>query len=186
MPRYDFRSPRLYVAAPLSPGAKLSLDGPQANYLRNVLRLQAGAPSVPVNLLDQDRVEPAQKLHRTTDVGGRKPVDDLERGRYADGHIHQQELRWASPLRDRHLVERTEGLQVDPIAIEHGGLVGGEFRAQLDRPFEILNQVVDSKRRVEFLESQERPPYAARRFGRLASMSHSTAPTPHLKSRWTV
>ena len=43
MPRYDFRSPRLYVAAPLTPGATLSLDGSQANYLRNVLRLTAGA-----------------------------------------------------------------------------------------------------------------------------------------------
>src|SRR5438034_7200432 len=49
MPRYDFRTPRLYVAAPLSPGAKLALDGAQANYLRNVLRLQAGAPVLVFN-----------------------------------------------------------------------------------------------------------------------------------------
>jgi len=49
MTRYDFRTPRLYVAAPLSPGAKLALDGAQANYLRNVLRLQAGAPMLVFN-----------------------------------------------------------------------------------------------------------------------------------------
>ena len=49
MPRYDFRSPRLYVAAPLAPGARLALDGSQANYLRNVLRLQAGAPVLVFN-----------------------------------------------------------------------------------------------------------------------------------------
>ena len=49
MPRYDFRTPRLYVAAPLTPGAKLTLDGSQANYLRNVLRLQAGAPVLVFN-----------------------------------------------------------------------------------------------------------------------------------------
>ena len=49
MPRYDFRTPRLYVAAPLSPGAKLALDGSQANYLCNVLRLQAGAPVLVFN-----------------------------------------------------------------------------------------------------------------------------------------
>jgi 16S rRNA (uracil1498-N3)-methyltransferase len=49
MPRYDFRSPRLYVAAPLTPGATLSLDGSQANYLRNVLRLTAGAPVLVFN-----------------------------------------------------------------------------------------------------------------------------------------
>ena len=42
MPRYDFRSPRLHIEAPLAAGQRLTLDGPQANYLRNVLRLQAG------------------------------------------------------------------------------------------------------------------------------------------------
>jgi len=43
MPRYDFRSPRLFVADPLTAGATVTLDGSQANYLRNVLRLDAGA-----------------------------------------------------------------------------------------------------------------------------------------------
>ena len=42
MPRYDFRSPRLYIDAPLAGGARLALDGAQANYLKNVLRLKAG------------------------------------------------------------------------------------------------------------------------------------------------
>jgi 16S rRNA (uracil1498-N3)-methyltransferase len=42
MPRYDFRSPRLYIDAPLADGARLTLDGAQANYLKNVLRLKAG------------------------------------------------------------------------------------------------------------------------------------------------
>jgi 16S rRNA (uracil1498-N3)-methyltransferase len=41
MARYDFRSPRLYVDAPLAPGATLALDKAQANYLVNVLRLEA-------------------------------------------------------------------------------------------------------------------------------------------------
>jgi 16S rRNA (uracil1498-N3)-methyltransferase len=43
MPRYDFRSPRLYVDAPLAEGARVPLDQDQANYLRNVLRLEPGA-----------------------------------------------------------------------------------------------------------------------------------------------
>jgi 16S rRNA (uracil1498-N3)-methyltransferase len=43
MPRYDFRSPRLYVEAPLGSGQTLGLEPAQANYLRNVLRLKAGA-----------------------------------------------------------------------------------------------------------------------------------------------
>ena len=42
MPRYDFRSPRLYIDAPLAAGERLTLDGTQANYLRNVMRLKAG------------------------------------------------------------------------------------------------------------------------------------------------
>src|SRR6267142_3061118 len=43
MPRYNFRTPRLYLDAPLAPGATLILDAAQANYLRNVMRLKAGA-----------------------------------------------------------------------------------------------------------------------------------------------
>ena len=44
MPRYDFRSPRLYVDAPLAAGASVALDRQQANYLLNVLRLKPGDP----------------------------------------------------------------------------------------------------------------------------------------------
>jgi 16S rRNA (uracil1498-N3)-methyltransferase len=42
MPRYDFRSPRLFIDAPLAAGARPALDSGQANYLRNVLRLKTG------------------------------------------------------------------------------------------------------------------------------------------------
>ena len=42
MPRYDFRTPRLFVEAPLARGAPIALDREQANYLANVLRLRAG------------------------------------------------------------------------------------------------------------------------------------------------
>jgi 16S rRNA (uracil1498-N3)-methyltransferase len=42
MPRHDFRSPRLYIDAPLAAGQRLSLDAAQANYLRNVMRLKPG------------------------------------------------------------------------------------------------------------------------------------------------
>jgi len=42
MAHYDFRTPRLNVAATLVPGAKLNLEKPQAHYLRNVLRLKSG------------------------------------------------------------------------------------------------------------------------------------------------
>ena len=42
MPRYDFRTPRVYLDAPLAAGREVPLDRDQANYLRNVLRLKAG------------------------------------------------------------------------------------------------------------------------------------------------
>ena len=43
MPAYDFRSPRLFVAAPLAAGATLPLDRAQGHYLTTVLRLKPGA-----------------------------------------------------------------------------------------------------------------------------------------------
>src|SRR5262245_6824865 len=49
MPAYDFRSPRLYVEAPLAGGQGLSLQPAQTNYLRNALRLKAGAPVLVFN-----------------------------------------------------------------------------------------------------------------------------------------
>jgi 16S rRNA (uracil1498-N3)-methyltransferase len=49
MARYDFRSPRLFVAAPLAPAAAIALDRAQANYLANVLRLKAGDPVLAFN-----------------------------------------------------------------------------------------------------------------------------------------
>ena len=42
MPRYDFRTPRLYIDAALGAGTSIALDAPQANYLGNVLRLKTG------------------------------------------------------------------------------------------------------------------------------------------------
>jgi 16S rRNA (uracil1498-N3)-methyltransferase len=44
MSAYDFKSPRLYVEAPLRAGATVSLDRAQAHYLTHVLRLKAGQP----------------------------------------------------------------------------------------------------------------------------------------------
>ncbi|HEY4300180.1 MAG TPA: 16S rRNA (uracil(1498)-N(3))-methyltransferase [Candidatus Didemnitutus sp.] len=43
MPDTDFRSPRLYVDAPLVAGGRVPLDRNQGNYLGNVLRLGSGA-----------------------------------------------------------------------------------------------------------------------------------------------
>ena len=42
MPRYDFRTPRLFVTAPLGAGARVSLEPAPAHYLVNVLRRRPG------------------------------------------------------------------------------------------------------------------------------------------------
>ncbi|MBI4365671.1 MAG: 16S rRNA (uracil(1498)-N(3))-methyltransferase [Deltaproteobacteria bacterium] len=42
MPQTDFRTPRVYIDAPLAAGKKVSLGRDQANHLVNVLRLKAG------------------------------------------------------------------------------------------------------------------------------------------------
>lgn len=43
MPAYDFRSPRLFVEAPLAAGAAVPLDPAQGHYLTTVLRRKTGA-----------------------------------------------------------------------------------------------------------------------------------------------
>jgi 16S rRNA (uracil1498-N3)-methyltransferase len=42
MPHYDFRTPRLFVDAPLAVAGEVLLDRNQANYLLKVLRLGRG------------------------------------------------------------------------------------------------------------------------------------------------
>ena len=42
MPRYDFRTPRIYLDTALSDGAEVPIDRDQANHLCNVLRLATG------------------------------------------------------------------------------------------------------------------------------------------------
>jgi 16S rRNA (uracil1498-N3)-methyltransferase len=42
MPSVDFRTPRIYLDAPLAGGSEISLDRDKANYLLNVLRLKRG------------------------------------------------------------------------------------------------------------------------------------------------
>ncbi|CAL8976878.1 Ribosomal RNA small subunit methyltransferase E [Rhodoplanes serenus] len=49
MARYEFRSPRLHVEAPLAAGRRVPLTAPQQHYLRDVLRLDPGDPVLVFN-----------------------------------------------------------------------------------------------------------------------------------------
>lgn len=71
MPLADFRSPRLFVDAPLSAGAQVALERGQANYLGNVLRLGAGSTILVFNGRDGE--------WRAAIGGGKRP-DRLEIG----------------------------------------------------------------------------------------------------------
>jgi 16S rRNA (uracil1498-N3)-methyltransferase len=84
MARYDFRSPRLYVDAPLAPGAELTLDKAQANYLVNVLRLKPNDAVLVFNTRDG---EWRARLAGT----GKRPalaLDEQTRPQTAPGDLH--------------------------------------------------------------------------------------------------
>jgi 16S rRNA (uracil1498-N3)-methyltransferase len=69
MPRYDFRSPRLHIDAPLAAGQSVALDSAQANYLRNVLRLKAGEAVLVFNGKDGEwRATLAESGKRSADL----------------------------------------------------------------------------------------------------------------------
>jgi len=75
MPLYDFRSPRLYLEAPLAAGQAVSLDRAQANYLLNVLRLTQGDDLLLFNGRDgewQARLAGTGKRALTAIIGERR------------------------------------------------------------------------------------------------------------------
>src|SRR5580704_5501125 len=73
MPGYDFRSPRVYVDAPLGAGAAVALEPEQAHYLTHVLRLKSGAGVLAFNGRDGEwaaTIE-AQRRSASLHVGDR-------------------------------------------------------------------------------------------------------------------
>ena len=68
MPELDFRSPRLFVDAPLGEGLTVALDRDQSNYLGNVLRLSAGNTVLVFNGRDGEW---------RASISGRKRPDNL-------------------------------------------------------------------------------------------------------------
>ncbi len=68
MTLFDFRAPRLFIDAALSPGATVALERDQSNYLGNVLRLAAGDTVLVFNGRDGEW---------RAAVAGRKRLDSL-------------------------------------------------------------------------------------------------------------
>jgi 16S rRNA (uracil1498-N3)-methyltransferase len=68
MPQFDFRSPRLFVDAPLAAGGTVALEPSQSNYLGNVLRLSEGGAVLVFNGRDGEW---------QASIAGRKRPDSL-------------------------------------------------------------------------------------------------------------
>jgi 16S rRNA (uracil1498-N3)-methyltransferase len=85
MARYDFRTPRLYVDAPLRSGAEVSLDRDQSNYLFNVLRLPEGASVLLFNGRDG---EWRSSIGRAGKRGGVLQVGEQLRAQTASTDLH--------------------------------------------------------------------------------------------------
>lgn len=80
MPQHDFRSPRLFVDAPLAAGIQVPLDREQANYLGNVLRLAPGARVLAFNSRDgewQALVVGGKRVERLEMLSNTRPQDGL-------------------------------------------------------------------------------------------------------------
>jgi 16S rRNA (uracil1498-N3)-methyltransferase len=69
MPEFDFRAPRLFVAAPLGTGERIALERSQSNYLGNVLRLSTGETILVFNGRDGEW---------QASIAGRKRPDSLD------------------------------------------------------------------------------------------------------------
>jgi 16S rRNA (uracil1498-N3)-methyltransferase len=78
MPEHDFRSPRLFIDAPLSTGETVALARDQSNYLGNVLRLCAGDTILVFNGRDgewQARVSGRKRLDALAIDAQTRPQD---------------------------------------------------------------------------------------------------------------
>jgi 16S rRNA (uracil1498-N3)-methyltransferase len=86
MPKYDFRSPRLFVDAPLRTGETVPLERDQSNYLGNVLRLAAGETILVFNGRDgewQATIAGRKRADQISVIAQTRPQDRLPDLAYA-------------------------------------------------------------------------------------------------------
>jgi 16S rRNA (uracil1498-N3)-methyltransferase len=96
MARYDIRTPRLYVDAPLGAGMTLGLTTPQAHYLRHVLRLRPGDAVLAFNGRDGEwRTQLATAAKR----GASLTAEQRTRAQLAASDLHY----WFAPLKHSRL-----------------------------------------------------------------------------------
>ena len=118
MPGYNFRSPRLYVDAPLGQGANVPLDSAQAHYLGTVLRLKSGGRVLVFNGRDGEWSATLVSSKRTAalDVGAKT----REQSSPADLHYLFAPLKTA---RLDYMVQKAVEMGVSrlqPVLTRHG------------------------------------------------------------------
>ena len=84
MAPYDFRSPRLFVEAALTSGARLTLDATRTNYLVNVLRLKGGATILVFNGRDGEWLGRLAGAGKRVELG----IDHQVRTQSPPGDLH--------------------------------------------------------------------------------------------------
>src|SRR5262249_3573562 len=128
MAAHDFRTPRLYVEAPLSVGVALPLGRGQTNYLLNVLRRKIGDP---VLVFNGRAGECRARLDAMSRKGAALAVEEQTRQQSSPGDLHYL----FAPLKQArldYLVQKAVELGVSrlvPVLTRHGQVA----RVNLDR-----------------------------------------------------
>jgi 16S rRNA (uracil1498-N3)-methyltransferase len=119
MSPYDFKSPRLYVDAPLAAGASVALAQAQAHYLTHVLRLKAGQGVLLFNGRDGEwRASLAEAGKRATTLA----VADQTRPQTRPADLHYLFAPLKSARLD-YMVQKAVEMGVSclqPILTQHG------------------------------------------------------------------
>jgi 16S rRNA (uracil1498-N3)-methyltransferase len=84
MARYDFRTPRLFVAAPLGAGLTIMPEAGQIHYLTGVMRMTAGNPVLVFNGVDGEWKARVAGTKRQTVL----TVESQTRPQPETGHLH--------------------------------------------------------------------------------------------------
>jgi 16S rRNA (uracil1498-N3)-methyltransferase len=127
MPSYDFRSPRLYVDAPLQAGIPVALERAQAHYLTHVMRLQNGASVLAFNGRDGEWAAKVETGKRSVVLR----VGAQTRPQTASGDLHYLFAPLKSARLD-YMVQKAVEMGVSrlqPVLTRHGQVA----RVNLDR-----------------------------------------------------
>jgi 16S rRNA (uracil1498-N3)-methyltransferase len=118
MPQHDFRSPRLFVEAPLAPGADVALDPAQAHYVGNVLRLATGARVLVFNGRDGEWSAVLTVLRR----GAALAVDAMTRAQTEAADLHYLFVPLKAARLDYMVQKAVEmgASRLQPVLTRHG------------------------------------------------------------------